>query len=190
MVVLALVGILCSLATWGSERLLHNWQTQRAVQQVLEDLKSAQAYAETAGPFALDQGRLIPQRTFLVFNPDRGRYTLHLWRDLDEDGQPHPDETRALWERALPPGVQFGWQTPPRRKACSNVAGTPTAPVTFASPGYAPCNDQPCIKFDAQGFSEIGPGGIYLHDGDQSLAITGTRPGHFTVCRWNGHAWH
>jgi DNA repair protein RadC len=36
------------------------------------------------------------------------------------------------------------------------------------------------------GFSVMGPGAVYLNLGEQSLAVTGTRPGHFTLCEWDG----
>jgi len=35
----------------------------------------------------------------------------------------------------------------------------------------------------------MGPGAVYLTLGEQSLAVTGTRPGHFTLCEWDGRRW-
>ena len=67
--------------------------------------------------------------------------------------------------------------------------GAPTSAITFASPAYEPCADRPCIKFDQHGFSVIGPGAVYLREGEQTLAITGTRPGHFAMCEWGVERW-
>ena len=70
-----------------------------------------------------------------------------------------------------------------------NTNTPPDEAISFASPDYPPCNDRPCIKFDQHGFSAMGPGAIYLSDAEQSLAITGTRPGLFTICQWDGERW-
>ena len=46
------------------------------------------------------------------------------------------------------------------------------------------------VKFDDNGFSVMGPGAVYLSNGKKTHAITVTRPGHITVCAWNGQRWH
>jgi prepilin-type N-terminal cleavage/methylation domain-containing protein len=189
LIVIGMIGILLCLTTWGSASILQKWQTRRAAHQLLEDLKQAQSKAEMAGHRSVNNGALIVQRSFLVFARDARSYALHTWRDLNGDGLPTLNETTPSWEKTLPPGVAFGWTAGIDRKACSNNAGTPSSAISFASPNYPPCNDQPCIKFDHHGFSVIGPGAIYLQDNEHSLAITGTRPGHFTICEWDGERW-
>jgi len=189
LIVLALLAVLLAGGSWGSAAMLRHWQTRRAAHQLLEDLRQAQGLAEAAGNVTLQNGALVAQRTFLVFSRQARSYALQQWRDQDGNGIASSDETELLWRHALPAGVSFGWVAGVDRKACSNTAGAPSAAITFASPGYSPCDGEPCVKFDHQGFSVIGPGAVYLHDGEQSLAITATRPGHFTLCRWQGGGW-
>lgn len=189
LLVLAMIGTLTALAGWGGSEELRRWRSWRGAQQVLEDFKEAQARAERGSGFALQGGALVTTRGFLVFEAEAGRYALFEWQDADGDGRPESGEARRLWSRELPPGVRFGWAAGIDRKACSNQAGAPTAPITFGTAGYPPCDGRPCLKFDQQGFSNMGPGAVYLVDGAQSYALTATRPGHFTLCRWDGRRW-
>lgn len=189
LLVLALVGILAGMATWGGLHLVQGWQLKRAGHQLLEDLKAVQARAERSGSLALSGGALVQQNSFLIFETAAGSYAAAAWQDRNGDGGADGGEVVPLWEKTLPPGVSFGWVPGINRRACSNAIGAPGLAVSFASPSYDPCNDRPCIKFDRHGFSVIGPGAIYLRDGTQSLAITGTRPGHFTLCEWAGGRW-
>lgn len=189
LIVIALVSIMAAVATWGSGQLVRGWQLERAGQQLYEDLKSVQGRAELSGRQTMNQGLLVTQRTFLVFDPAEQSYMAYHWRDLDNDGVTVSAETELLWERELPPGIRFGWGAEINRRACSNVVGAPGSAVSFASPAYPPCNGRPCIKFDQNGFSSIGPGTLYLQDSDQSLALSATRPGYFTLCEWNGQLW-
>jgi prepilin-type N-terminal cleavage/methylation domain-containing protein len=189
LLVLALIGILVCLASWGGQHLLQGWQVYRAGHQLLEDLKEVQGKAEISASLAMSGGFLVQQARFLVFDQQAGRYAALLWQDLDNDGYTRAGEIELLWQKALPPGVVFGWSPGITRRACSNTAGEPGAAITFASPGYQPCNNSPCIKFDHNGFSLLGPGAIYVRAGPRSMAITGTRPGHFTLCAWGGAQW-
>ena len=189
LVVLAVIGILVAAGSWGSAEMVRRWQTWRGAQQVLEDFKEAQARAERGGGTALSGGGLVTTRRFLVFEPDQRRYALFDWQDNDGDGRPEDGESRRIWTRELPPAVRFGWAAGIDRKACSNAHGAPGAAITFGTASYPPCNGRPCLKFDQQGFSAMGPGAVYLVDGAQSFALSGTRPGHFTVCRWDGAQW-
>jgi hypothetical protein len=154
-----------------------------------DDLREAQARAERSGGYVLSQGGLVLARSFLVFEPAARRYALFDWHDSDGDGRPGDGEAKRVWTRELPPQVDFGWPAGIDRKACGNSAGQPGAAVTFGTASYPPCNGRPCIKFDQQGFSSIGPGTIYLRDAEQAFAVSGTRPGHFTVCQWDGTQW-
>lgn len=187
--VIALIGILLTIGAWGCSSLLRDWQTRRAAHQLLEDLKSAQQHAELRGSTTLSNGELNQQRSFVVFSPATGSYSLYAWQDSDGSGSPDSGESTLVWRQSLPPGAAFGWSAGIDRKACSNPPGVPTAAVTFASPDYPPCNDQPCIKFDSQGASVIGPGTIYLAKAGQSYALSMTRPGLLTLCRWQGRLW-
>ena len=187
--VVALIGILLTISAWGSSAVLRDWQVQRAAYQLLEDLKSAQRQAELRGNTTLSNGMLNTQRSFLVFSPATRSYALYAWQDIDGSGTPETGESTVVWEQSLPPGVAFGWSAGVDRKACSNPLGVPSSAVTFASPDYPPCDDQPCIKFDSQGSSVIGPGAIYLSNTDQSYAMSVTRPGLFTLCKWDGERW-
>lgn len=189
LMVLALVGILLTAASWGSADVLQRWQAWRGAQQVFEDFKEAQAHAERSGGFVFSGGALVTARSYLVFEPEARRYVLFAWQDSDGDGVPEAGESRRIWSRELPPAVRFGWAAGIDRKACSNADGNPSAPITFGTAGYPPCDGRPCLKFDQQGFSSMGPGAVYLVDGNQSFAMTATRPGHFTLCRWDGRQW-
>ncbi|PLX76879.1 MAG: hypothetical protein C0614_09840 [Desulfuromonas sp.] len=186
---LAVIGVVLCLGDWGAGYWLRNWQVDRAAQQVYEDIKRAQAVAEQSGNLTLVNGSLLDQRSFLVFEPDQSAYSLYHWRDGDQDGEPELTESQQVWSRQLPKGVRFELAPGIDRKACSNQSGTSSSTVSFASPAYPHCHDQPCIKFDHQGFSVIGPGAVYLSDGRRSMALTLTRPGHVTLCRWNGTEW-
>jgi prepilin-type N-terminal cleavage/methylation domain-containing protein len=190
LLVLALFGILAGVANWGGRHLVQGWQLRRAGHQLLEDLKSVQGRAERSGSLAMSGGALVQQNFFLVFEVAAGRYAALAWQDRNADGVAQAGEALPLWEKSLPPGVSFGPAPGISRRACSNAAGAPGSAISFASPTYEPCRNRPCIKFDRRGFSVIGPGAVYLQDGAQSLAITGTRPGHFTLCEWDGAKWH
>jgi prepilin-type N-terminal cleavage/methylation domain-containing protein len=189
LMVIAMVGTLVCLATLGGKHLVRDWQLKRAGHQLLEDLKAVQGKAERSGSVSMSNGSLVTQRVFLVFEPETLSYSVYLWQDHDGNGVTEAEESRQLWKKSLPPQVSFGWRPGIDRRACSNVNSSPGDAISFARPAYAPCNNQPCIKFDQQGFSLLGPGAIYLKNGEQTLAITGTRPGHFTMCEWNGEAW-
>lgn len=189
LLVVAMIGILTCMATWGGSHFSRGWTLKRAGHQLLEDLKAVQAQAEMSGRLTMDSGTLVMQRTFVVFEPTANRYMAYRWRDRDRDGRAETGESEQLWRKNLPNGATFSYSSEIDRRACSNVAGAPSGAISFSSPDYAPCDDRPCIKFDQNGFSVTGPGAIYLDDGEQSLAITSTRPGHFTMCQWNGERW-
>lgn len=190
LLVMAMVGILAGAATWGGQHLARGWQLKRAGHQLLTDLKALQSQAEMSGSLTMSNGALVMQRTFLVFAAATQSYEAHAWLDENGDGAADPGEASILWRKSLPPGVVFGWATGVDRRACSNAAGSPGEAISFSSPAAHPCDNRPCIKFDQHGFSVMGPGAIYLQEQEQSLAITGTRPGHFTMCAWNGERWH
>lgn len=189
LLVMSLLGIMAALATWGGQEFVRDWQLKRAGHQLLEDLKALQGRAEGGGSLTLSNGALVLQRTFLVFDPDASVYTAYAWQDDNANGVAETGEADLLWQNRLPPGVSFGWASGIDRRACSNSSGAPGSAVSFASPNYPPCDDKPCIKFDNNGFSMMGPGAVYLTRGEQSLAVTGTRPGHFTLCEWDGGRW-
>lgn len=189
LLVMALVGILASLASWGSQSFARGWKLKRAGHQLLEDLKAVQARAEMSGSLTMHDGALIMQHFFLVFDPAAQSYRVSLWRDLDGNGVADAGEATQLWQKSLPPGISFNWAAGIDRRACSNSNSPPGSVISFASPVSLPCATQPCIKFDQHGFSVMGPGAIYLSEGEQSLAITGTRPGYFTMCEWDGERW-
>ena len=189
LLVVSLLGIMAALATWGGQEFARDWQLKRAGHQLLEDLKALQGRAEGGGSMTLNNGVLVLQRTFLVFDPDASVYTAYAWQDGNANGVAETGEADLLWQNRLPPGVSFGWASGIDRRACSNSSGAPGSAVSFSSPNYSPCDDKPCIKFDNNGFSMMGPGAVYLTLGEQSLAVTGTRPGHFTLCEWDGRRW-
>jgi prepilin-type N-terminal cleavage/methylation domain-containing protein len=189
LVVLAIIGILVTAGSWGTAEVVQRWQAWRGGQQILEDIKEAQARAERGSGFVFSEGALVMARSYLVFEPEARRYGLYDWHDVDGDGHPETGESRRIWSRELPPAVQFGWAAGIGHKACSNAAGPPGAAITFGTASYPPCAGRPCLKFDQQGFSTIGPGAVYLVDGAQSYALTATRPGHLTLCRWDGQQW-
>jgi prepilin-type N-terminal cleavage/methylation domain-containing protein len=189
LLVMTLLVIMAALASWGGQEFARDWQLKRAGHQMLEDLKALQGRAEGGGSLALNNGALVLQRTFLVFDPDASVYTAYAWQDGNANGVAETGEAELLWQNSLPPGVSFGWVSGIDRRACSNSRGAPGSAVSFASPNYPPCDDKPCIKFDNNGFSTMGPGAVYLTLGKQSLAVTGTRPGHFTLCEWDGERW-
>ncbi len=189
LLVMSMLGIMAALATWGGQEFARDWQLKRAGHQLLEDLKALQGRAEGGGSLAMNNGVLVLQRTFLVFDLDASVYTAYAWQDGNANGVAEIGEANLLWQNRLPPGVFFGWVPGIDRRACSNSSGAPGSAVSFSSPNYSPCDDKPCIKFDNNGFSMMGPGAVYLTLGEQSLAVTGTRPGHFTLCEWDGRRW-
>ncbi len=141
------------------------------------------------GSLTISDGVLQMQRWFILFNLDTNSYEVYLWQDENGNGVAEAEETGFQWRNNLPAGISYSWVSGVDRRACSNVNSPPGNAVSFASPDYAPCNDRPCIKFDHNGFSVMGPGAVYLSNGQDSLAITATRTGHFTMCEWNGERW-
>ena len=189
LMVMVFAGILVCTAGWGSGKLVRGWHLKRAGQQLYEDLKSLQARAERSGNLAMINGTLVNRRQFMVFEPESQSYAAYRWLDRNANGLAEEDEPVLLWQTRLPPGIVFGRIDGIDRRACSNRAPAPAAAVSFTSPGHPPCNNRPCIKFDRHGFSVMGPGAIYLSNGEQSFAITGTRAGLFTLCQWDGERW-
>lgn len=189
LLVLALIGILTTVAAWGGRQMARGWQLKRAGHQLYEDLKAVQGMAEMSGSMTISGGRLVLQHSFLVFDPVQQSYAAYLWQDHDGNAISSDDEASLLWRHELPAGVSFGWEAGIDRRACSNVNSPPGNAISFSTPDYPPCNDRPCVKFDQNGFSATGPGAIYLREAEQTLALTGTRPGHFTVCGWDGERW-
>lgn len=190
LVVIALIALLATAAAWSGAYMARGWQLKRAGQQLYEDLKMTQARAENSGSLTWRAGTLVLQRSFLVFTPEQQRYAAYHWVDLNSNSIVEESETSLLSENNLPRGIVFGFIEGVDHRACSNTNSPPGDSISFSSPGFSPCNSQPCIKFDQNGFSVMGPGTIYLSDGDRSLAISGTRPGHFTLCEWDGERWH
>jgi len=189
LLVIAMLGILAGTASWGSRQLVKDWHLKRAGQQLYEGLKSLQARAELAGNLTMSNGALVARRHFLVFERETQSYAAYSWIDHNGNAVAESGESGRLWQTGLPPGVSYGWASGINRRACSNTNTPPGEAISFSSPDYPPCNDRPCIKFDQHGFSAMGPGAIYLSEGEQSLAITGTRPGRFTICQWDGERW-
>ncbi len=189
LLVIAMVGILACTVGWGSRQLVQGWRLKRAGQQLYEGLKLLQARAELAGNLTMSNGALVARRHFLVFERETQSYSAYRWIDHNGNGVAENGESVRLWQTDLPPGATYGWTPGINRRACSNANTPPGEAISFSSPDYPPCNDRPCIKFDKNGFSAMGPGGIYLSEGEQSLAITGTRPGLFTICQWDGERW-
>ncbi len=189
LVVVAIVGVMASIASWANSRLMRDWQLKRSGHQLYEDLKAVQARAERTGSMTISGGALVTQRVFLVFDQSRRSYATFDWQDHNGNGIAESGESVLVQETSLPRGVAFDWGSDVNRRACSNANNSPASAVSFSSPNTPPCNNRPCIKFDHNGFSVMGPGAIYLSDGESSLAITATRPGHFTMCEWNGERW-
>jgi prepilin-type N-terminal cleavage/methylation domain-containing protein len=189
LMVVAIISILACAAGWGYRGLLRDWQLKRAGEELSEGLKAAQARSENAGATTLQGGRLAGRGTFLVFDEAARSYAAFDWSDADGDAVVEAGESRRLWRQTLPSGVDFGRPAAVDRRACSNSGAPPTAVISFASPNYPPCNDRPCLRFNGDGFSVIGPGAIYLRQGERALALSATRPGHFTLCAWNGVRW-
>ncbi|NIQ11540.1 MAG: prepilin-type N-terminal cleavage/methylation domain-containing protein [Gammaproteobacteria bacterium] len=189
LLVLSVIGILSSIAVWGGQKAKHGWRLKRAGHQLFEDLKAIQSDAEMSGSLTINNGRLNTQRRFMVFDLDTNSYEAYRWRDDNGNGVVEDEETAMQWRHLLPSKIAFAWSSGVDRRACSNVNNPPGTAVSFSSPDYPPCNDQPCIKFDHNGFSVMGPGAIYLSDERHSLAITATRTGHFTMCEWTGEKW-
>ena len=189
MLVIALVGVLACTVGWGNRKLLKSWRLKRAGQQLYEDLKSLQARAERSGNLSMSNGALVSRRHFMVFEPETQSYAAYRWLDENANGLAENGESDRLSRTSLPPGVTYAWTPGIDRRACSNASSPPGVAVSFSRPGYPPCNNRPCIKFDRHGFSTMGPGAIYLSNGVQSLAITVTRPGLFTLCQWQGERW-
>ena len=189
LLVISLVGVLATLTAWGDRQLPQKWQLRQAGHQVFEDLKVAQAKAEMSGSMTVRNGSLVQQRIFVSFDISSNRYSVFQWQDDNANGVTESGETQLLWQNRLPQGISFSWDPSVARRACSNTNNAPGSPVSFSRPSFLPCDQQPCIKLDNNGFSVMGPGAVYLSDGQQSLAITLTRPGHFTMCEWNGDRW-
>jgi len=189
LLVMVIVTVMAGLAAWGSRQLARGWLLRRAGHQLYEDIKTVQGQAERSGSLTMSNGTLVMQRTFLVFDAAAQSYAAFLWHDDNGNGIAEADESGALWQKTLPHGVTFGWTPGIDRRACSNTSGSPGSAISFSSPAYPPCRDRPCIKFDQHGFSVMGPGAVYLSEGEQTLAITMTRPGHFSMCEWNGERW-
>jgi prepilin-type N-terminal cleavage/methylation domain-containing protein len=190
LLVMAIIAVLTGVCAWGSRYLARGWLLRRAGHQLLEDVKTLQGKAEMSGSLTMSNGNLVMQRNFLVFDATTKSYTAYLWHDDNGDSVSVAAEAVFLWQKTLPEGVEFGWTPTVDRRACSNGSGSPGSAISFSSPTYPPCQGKPCIKFDQNGFSVLDPGAVYLSEGEQSLAITMTRPGNFTLCEWSGDRWN
>ncbi|WP_020674720.1 pilus assembly FimT family protein [Geopsychrobacter electrodiphilus] len=190
LVVVSVMGIIAALAAPNLHDYIARWQVRRAANQVYDDLQKAQQAALQAGNYGLNSaGRLAEKKLFWVFNVTNRSYQTFRWEDEDGDGTPDAGEATPLFMSTLPENVSFGMVSGVTRTACGDSVGSPAAAITFSAPGYPPCNDSPSLRFNKFGFSETGPGGIYLTKGEVSYALSMTRPGNITMCRWDGAHW-
>ncbi len=189
-VVLAIIGVISGVAGLSLHGYIARWQVRNAANQVFDDLQKAQQAARQIGNYVLTSGGLLAEkRVFWVFDLSGSRYEVFRWQDEDGDGNPESGESAALFSADLTDGIVFGTVPGVDRTACSDTAGAPSASVTFSAANDPPCSSSRCIRINKFGFSETGPGGIYLTRGDVSYAITMTRPGNIAMCRWDGGHW-
>ncbi|RMF47885.1 MAG: prepilin-type N-terminal cleavage/methylation domain-containing protein, partial [Deltaproteobacteria bacterium] len=208
MELLVVLGMLALLVTVGGAAMkdqFSNWNLRNAANEVLEDLRTAQTEAVKRGDYeartASGGQRFIQQNVFVVFNAAAGSYQAVLWQDDDGDGSsdatdgnnyPDAGDTyQVLFNGRLPTGFTFN-SGPATKSACtgsSDINPVGSASVTFSSPGYPPCNGNPCIRFNGHGnLSTIG-GNVYVTNGDKTYAINSLRPGFFRMCWTKGSVW-
>lgn len=190
LIVLSIMGIIGAFALSGLHRYIARWQVRNAANQVYDDLQKAQQAALQGGNYGLSSsGRLAEKRLFWVFDDVAGSYQIFRWQDDDGDGTPDVGESTPLFASRLPGEVRFGMVAGVTRTACGDALGAPSGAITFSAPNYSPCDSKRSIRLNKSGFSETGPGGIYLSKGGVSYALTMTRPGNITMCRWDGGHW-
>ncbi len=190
LVVLAIIAILAGIAGLGLKSHISRWRVRNAANQVYDDLQKAQQIARQVGNYALtSSGQLTEKRVFWVFNQAGNSYQVFRWQDDDGDGTAEAGESVPIFSARLADGVVFGTLPGIDRRACSDTSGAPSAAITFSAANDPPCNSNRCVRFNKFGFSETGPGGIYLTRGDVSYALTMTRPGNIAMCHWDGSHW-
>lgn len=198
LIVLALAGVLSVLGGSVLMNLQRNWQLRKAANDLLEDLRLAQNLAARQGDYAREAGHFVATRTFLYFDVAGRRYRIDRWTDANpgnpaktDNGKPDPgDLLEAVrdWQ-SLPPGIAFGTATP-ARAACGDSGDLrPDRTVTFSPGGDPPCEGRPCLRLNRLGFSETGPGAVYLTDGRQSYGLRMLRSGSLDLCRHLGGGW-
>ncbi len=101
LLVMAMVGILVSVSTWGGRQMVRGWPLKRAGHQLLEDLEAVQARAEMSSCLSVSNGALVIQRTFLVFDPTAQSYAAYVWQDRNGDNAAEAGECDQLW-RSIP----------------------------------------------------------------------------------------
>ncbi len=99
---IALIGIMAGMATWAGQQMLGDWRLKKAGQRLFEDLKAVQGRAERAGSLTLNNGALVMQRSFLVFDPAASAYAAYAWQDGNADGLADTGEATLLWQQQPP----------------------------------------------------------------------------------------
>jgi prepilin-type N-terminal cleavage/methylation domain-containing protein len=192
LVVIAIVGILAGISALGLKPIFNSWRLRDASNQVLENMRRAQDQAMQAGDYSLEAGtgKFRTRRVFMVFDVANRSYQPFLWTDRNNDDTPDNGESLAIeGANTLPDGINFG-TAHATKSACSNSnASSLTRAVTFTVAAYQPCNGNPCVKFNKFGFLDRS-GGIYMHNGEKSTAISPQLPGHMTMCTETNGVWN
>ncbi|BCR04647.1 hypothetical protein DESUT3_17160 [Desulfuromonas versatilis] len=189
-VTIAVAGILLATAGLTLLPLVRSWQVRTAANQVYDDLGRAQSLAMRTGEYTLAGGQFQQNRVFVAFNGAANSYAAFTCTDANNNGNFNDaGECTQAFSGTLPSNVAFGVGSGVNKTACNNAGAAPAQNITYAPIAGAPCNGSPCLRMNKLGFSEAGGGQIYLTRSGKSYAVSGTRPGNFSVCSWNGSSW-
>jgi prepilin-type N-terminal cleavage/methylation domain-containing protein len=194
----ALLGLLTVLGGGVLLNVLRGWQLRKAANDLLEEVRYAQNLAARQGDYARDGGQFVETRTFFHFDVEAGSYRVDRWIDANpgnpaktNNGRPDPgDRVEPLldWQR-LPAGIAFGTAEPARAACGDSGELRPDRTVTISPGSDPPCSGRPCLRLNRLGFSETGPGAIYLTDGSHSYGLRMLRSGYLELCRHVDGRW-
>ena len=168
MIVLAIAGILSTMALEGHKALLTRYQIQGVSRLLLSDLRTVQ-----------QQSLITRRRHGVDFDPDRGGYSV--WMAGAATGEDSAE--RLMRQVKLPPPVRFG--------AAPGVKGPPSDPEEITEPDGITFRDNRLVFMPGGGLG-TGAGAIYLTQdpqGQRTHAITVTVSGHVRLYQWTGSDW-
>ena len=199
LVILIILGILSAIA--GPEifkALRSENQVKTAAKNLIVDLKFAENEAIRSGGGDMTAGGVLASRSvFAIFSTSVNTYGVTAYTDANgnntREAAPLDAITNLMTSKELANKVTFGTISAVNSIACTTTAGTPAASVSFAVDALTPCDGNPCVEFNANGFPKFtgttSSGQIYLTNGSDAYAISMNAAGLMTLCKWDGTKW-
>ena len=213
LVVMSIVGILMAVGTKPFLEFRRDSAVRADAEKVRTDLEWARTQALRLGGVRIETSPVPSVRlrkVFVVFDTANNGYRVYRWDDTNGNNRYDSGESTQI----LPDGG--GWQTLSygsfswteevdgvNPAPCGESTGSlPSAAVAYRDAGTGipttePCNGDICVRFDANGFADLGEGayifvsnadksgGTYKYEGTHTYALTLSQAGVIRTCKWD-----